>query len=95
MLSHNPSIYRKNDTKITFEDSMPVAGKTLPYKLRAVIVHHGRDAAGHYIAMVRDKNRRWYKCDDFTPPTRMTDARVMTADPYMLFYEAWCSMRTC
>ena len=88
VLSHNPSIYRKNDTKITFEDSMPVAGKTLPYKLRAVIVHHGRDAAGHYIAMVRDQNGRWYKCDDFAPPTRMTDARVMTTEPYMLFYEA-------
>ena len=88
VLSQSSSIQIKISTQITFEDSMTVAGKSLPYKLRAIIVHHGNADAGHYTAMVRDQDRAWYNCDDFEPPTRMSDAKVMATEPYMLFYEA-------
>jgi ubiquitin carboxyl-terminal hydrolase 20/33 len=88
VVSQWPFQQRKNETTVTFNDTLEVAEKTTPYKLRAVVVHQGKAGSGHYIAYVRCADDRWYKCDDSLWPKLVPLSTVLLAEAYMLFYDA-------
>ena len=91
--SLNPFRQEKRYTKVSFGEILPVPGKSLPYYLRAVVVHHGEAGGGHYTALVRSADHQWYHCNDFQPPCWASPETVTGADTvpeknaYMLFYE--------
>lgn len=59
---------------------------TLTYELHSVIVHDGKIEGGHYISFSREKND-WFKFDD-SKVTLATEAQVLDAQAYLLFYIA-------
>ena len=84
--------FDKNHTPVGFETCMLVPGKSRPYHLRAVIVHHGEAEGGHYTAFVKSVDNCWYDCDDWVSPRRVLTDEVLAAEAYMLFYDeclAW------
>lgn len=54
------------------------------YDLNAVVVHHGKMNAGHYICFCR-RDEQWFKFDD-SKVTLASEAQVLQAEAYMLFY---------
>lgn len=54
------------------------------YDLTSVIVHIGKMDAGHYICYCR-RDDEWFKFDD-NKVTLATEAQVLRADAYLLFY---------
>ena len=88
VVSQWPFVREKNATPVGFEVSLAAPGKLFPYRLRAVLLHHGQAGGGHYTALVRSADNQWYHCDDALPPKRVPVADVLSAEAYMLFYEA-------
>jgi ubiquitin carboxyl-terminal hydrolase 22/27/51 len=56
------------------------------FDLSTVVVHHGKINAGHYICYCR-RDDQWFKFDD-SKVTLATEAQVLDAEAYMLFYVA-------
>ena len=54
------------------------------YDLNAVVVHHGKMNAGHYVCFCR-RDEQWFKFDD-SKVTLASETQVLQAEAYMLFY---------
>lgn len=54
------------------------------YDLSTVVVHMGKMDAGHYVCYCR-RDDTWFKFDD-SKVTLATEAQVLNADAYLLFY---------
>lgn len=54
------------------------------YDLNAVVVHHGKMNAGHYVCFCR-RDEQWFKYDD-SKVTLASETQVLQAEAYMLFY---------
>ena len=74
---------------------LPLGGGTATYHLRAVIMHKGSIAIGHYTAFVRSGlHDQWYFCNDALMPREVTNVKEQMlaagngqGEAYMLIYE--------
>ncbi|EEP80577.1 conserved hypothetical protein [Uncinocarpus reesii 1704] len=88
------SVSEKVDTKVAFPFSINMAPYTTSansknifkytYDLLSVVVHIGDIDSGHYLAYCR-QGEQWFKFND-DRVTWATDAEVLDADAYLLFY---------
>ena len=62
-------------------------------QLYAVVEHIGTFASGHYVAYVRLSDR-WYRMND-SVVTAVSEAQVLRAQAFMLFYEACSDSSEC
>ena len=72
---------------VSFQMLWPAIHDEPPYILRAVIVHTGEAGGGHYTTYVRAQDHAWYFCDDWQSPRPVTEAEVLGAQAYLLFYD--------
>ena len=85
---HWPKFHtKKHKTPISFDFWLPFPEREIPYELLAVVVHHGQANGGHYTAFVKSVDQNWYQCDDYAPPQRVSEAKVLAAQAYLMFYE--------
>jgi len=56
------------------------------YRLKGVSIHSGGLHGGHYYAMCRSKNGKWYNCND-SSVSEVSLETVLSETPYCLFYE--------
>ena len=77
----------KHQTDISFDFLLPLPERAVPYELLAVVVHHGQVRNGHYTAFIKSTDQNWYHCDDRAPPQRVSPAKALAAQAYLMFYE--------
>eukprot|EP00948_MAST-09A_sp_MAST-9A-sp1_P000048 g48.t1 len=86
---------------VNFEETLTVEqdGEKIPYRLFAVINHHGGYGAGHYTCFGRDLSslgeRNWYLYDDSSVTLVEDPRRIVTRDAYILFYQRKKSTPLC
>ena len=91
----NTQQQQKIDRHIDFEEELPLGAGAATYHLRAVIMHEGTIAFGHYTAFVRSGlHNQWYFCNDAAMPRMVTDVKKQMlaagngrGQAYMLIYE--------
>ena len=78
--------FRKLQCHVAFELFLALPDAPA-YELASLIVHTGAAGGGHYTAYVRSPSGTWLLCDDAAAPVPVTEARVLAAEAYMLFYK--------
>lgn len=77
----------KIDTPIRVENVVKMCGKS--YVLKGFVVHSGSMTSGHFIAIVRVQNNRWFVCNDmFVSPISRIDMLKQLPKAYLLLYSA-------
>ena len=86
---------RKIPRHVDFEVVLPIGQGEATYHLRAIIMHRGRIASGHYTSFVRSGlHNQWYYCNDAARPRIVTNVQEQMLAPseergeaYMLIYD--------
>ena len=83
----------KINTRIDFDEDLTPTSHAPAYKLRGIIVHHGRLAgSGHYVSYVRNDSDQWFFCDDNQAPDPVSVQEVLAKEAFVLFYEVTLPM---
>jgi len=83
----------KIQKKVKINNTIHVSTKTgkVKYELKSMIIHKGLSLLyGHYIAVVKHFNGKWYQCDDDVPSIEKNidiKAGHENKDAYILFYK--------
>jgi ubiquitin C-terminal hydrolase len=83
LVSHSSGFIHKKKQHMRFPAVLKVEKGT--YELKAVVEHIGGSMGGHYITYKIYLNS-WYRCSD-TSVKEVTESDVMSAQPYMIFYQ--------
>jgi len=79
-----PRLINMNEFSATYA-STQIEDPTLNYELFGVICHIGSVNTGHYVAIIKNNEGKWFKFDD-SVVTLMTWEQVSQLKAYLLFY---------